>query len=60
MKNFIQNSLIQNAEDTRSHKIFFKEYLKKIDEGRFFRISFYKLIYIFLKNLSQELSKKYF
>ena len=29
---------------------------KKIEEDPFFGISFFKLIYIFLKSLSQELS----
>ena len=33
---------------------------KKVEEGPFFRISFYKMIYMFLKSLSKELSKKTF
>ena len=33
---------------------------KKIEEGPFFRFSFYRMIYIFLKSLSQELSNETF
>ncbi len=68
MANLINEDFSQSIEEMENRPnsknetnfLFKRIYLKKIEEGPFFRISFYKMIYIFLKSLSQEISNETF